>query len=281
MFRIIFLHIPKTAGQTIHFFLVNLFGNQFVCPVRVNEQLFQYSINELEKYVVFSGHFDWCMLDILNGEKFYFSVIRDPLERILSFYFYLRDKAKSLSVQELNLPSNKGLWAALNLSVDEYFCSGPPYLRSFLDNHYDNFYTYYFAGRRYDARSIYKKLLDSKLLSENDIVHIALNNINKSLKIYSIDNIFLLYNELLEIANKYNFNNKIKVEDYLLKKVNKNKNIPESLDARIELLIKLGASEKSLIKLIEYSRLDYLLLRELNVKTHGFDLWNELTKKYG
>ena len=37
--RIIFLHLPKTAGQSVHAALVDGFGEAAICPARVNEQL--------------------------------------------------------------------------------------------------------------------------------------------------------------------------------------------------------------------------------------------------
>ena len=87
--KVIFLHIPKTAGQSVHAALVNAFGNEAVCPARVNDQLRRMSITEINRYQVFSGHFDWSLLDCIKGPKYVFTILREPIDRILSFYLAL------------------------------------------------------------------------------------------------------------------------------------------------------------------------------------------------
>src|SRR5215469_10671789 len=149
---IVFLHIPKTAGQSVHHFLKNLVGPAAVAPARVNEQLYLLSVPDLRRYRLFSGHLDWALLDCVQQPKFAFTILRNPVDRILSFYFFLRAEAQKLSEEELRRPENHGKHAVLHLSCDEYFTGGKPHIRTFLDNHYDNFYMYYFAGRTYDAR---------------------------------------------------------------------------------------------------------------------------------
>ena len=92
--NIIFLHIPKTAGQSIHHELQRLYSDK-IAPVRINSDLDKYSNNELEKFNVFSGHLDWNRLKFLPN-PFTFTILRDPIERICSFYIYLEEKAKRI-----------------------------------------------------------------------------------------------------------------------------------------------------------------------------------------
>ena len=150
--RVVFLHLPKTAGQSVHKSLVDLFGRACVCPARVNEDLVLLSVDEICRYRVLSGHFDWSMVDCIPHPKFVFTILREPLDRILSFYFFLREDASRLTEAELNQPWNAGRRAALRWSCDEYFVSKKPDFRSFINNFYDNLYTYYFAGRTFEGR---------------------------------------------------------------------------------------------------------------------------------
>jgi len=276
MDRVIFLHIPKTAGQTVHYFLEYLFGKDNISPTRVNEHLYKYSTQELQRYKVFSGHLDWCMLDFLSGKKFIFTVIRDPLDRILSFYFYLRKKAETLPSSELKKPQNKGLWAALNLPVDEYFSGGSPGLRTFLDNHYDNFYTYYFAGRRYDARQYIKPLIMKGELNNNKVIDMAIDNL-KSVNVYHINNLEKLYKDLIKISGK---ENDVEIQKFLSIQINKNKSVPNKLEDRLDLLSSIGASKRTFKKLVEFCELDYKLLNLLNLKMPGYSVWLELKSLY-
>ena len=147
--RIAFLHIPKTAGQSIHHSLVNLFPKSKICPARTNEQLYKYSISDLKQYNLFSGHLDWSIVKLTGRFDYSFTVLRDPLDRILSFYFYLRKEAERLKGAGESV--GPGMHAAISLSPEEYFTGGNSGLRLFLDNHYNNFYSYYFASGSYSG----------------------------------------------------------------------------------------------------------------------------------
>src|SRR5947208_16662837 len=177
--NLVFLHIPKTAGQSVHEFLKKIVGPGAVAPARVNDQLYGLSVPELRRYRVVSGHLDWALLDCVREPKFVFTILRNPVDRILSFYFFLRAEAKNLSEEQLRLPENEGKQAVLHLSCDDYFTGGKPHLRTFLDNHYDNFYMYYFAGRTYDARQrlLARKSSDASFTTER-ILKMAFDNLS-------------------------------------------------------------------------------------------------------
>lgn len=145
---IVFLHIPKTAGQTVHNGLARTVRAHRVSPIRVHTQ----ALNPIDQYPagysLYSGHLDWTAITHLPAARFVFTVLRDPAERIASFYFYLQREAEALDKTSLNLPSNIGLKRALNWSPDEYFFGGDDTWQTFIRSHYDNFYCSYFATRR-------------------------------------------------------------------------------------------------------------------------------------
>lgn len=148
---VIFLHIPKTAGQSTHRYLEKLFDPHDVCPARENDKLLTIPAARLQRYRLFSGHLDWSLLDVVPQPRFVFTILREPRERLLSFYFFMRRTAAALPKEQLG---KHAVRAALTLPPDEYFCQQVP---QGLDAQYDNFYTYYFAGRTFDAR---RKLKD-------------------------------------------------------------------------------------------------------------------------
>jgi hypothetical protein len=195
--NIVFLHIPKTAGQSVHHFLKSLVGPGLVAPARVNEQLYLLSVPDLRRYQLISGHLDWSLLDCVQQPKFVFTVLRNPVDRILSFYFFVRAEAQKLSEEELRRPENQGKHAALHLSCDDYFNGGKPHIRTFLDNHYDNFYMYYFAGRTYDAhqRLLSRKAADKSFTTER-ILKMAFDNLALLDGVYTIDRLDLLERDL-------------------------------------------------------------------------------------
>jgi len=144
---IVFLHIPKTAGQTIHQELARAVGAEAVSPVRVHTQA-PPNAQMPPGYRLYSGHIDWTGLEALPADRFTFTVLRDPLERIASFYFYLLDQAGKFTPGELAHPSRTGMRIISSHSAEDYFFAGDKGWQVFIRDHYDNFYCSYFATRK-------------------------------------------------------------------------------------------------------------------------------------
>jgi hypothetical protein len=251
-----FLHIPKTAGQSIHARLVDLFGAAAVAPARVNEQLILMSIADIRRYRVFSGHLDWASLDCMSQPSFTFTVLRNPLDRILSFYFFLRREARALSAAELVLPQNQGKHAALTYSCDDYFTAGPPPIRTFLDNHFDNFYMYYFAGRRFDGRqSLIGRQRADATVTEDRILDLARRNIAVLDRVYTVDNLADLEDDLCRISGST-------VTGKPLASLRINAGDNDSTEVRKAKLSEMGATNKTFARLEQMTRLDQVLWNE-------------------
>ncbi|MEI4474180.1 sulfotransferase family 2 domain-containing protein [Frigidibacter sp. MR17.24] len=164
--RIVFLHIPKTAGQTIHFALARACGAQAVSPVRVHSQAAPGPAQLPPGYRVYSGHLDWEALDTVPAPRFVFTVLRDPLERIASFYFYLRREAAKLSPEELARPERTGMRMVRDCSVDAYFTGGDPGWQAFVRDHYQRTYCTYLVTRRMRGHRAVAGLSDDALLAQ-------------------------------------------------------------------------------------------------------------------
>lgn len=145
---VVFLHIPKTAGQTIHAELTRVVGAGAVSPVRVHTQAGPGTAQLPPGYRLYSGHIDWDALETLPAPRFVFTVLRDPLERIASFYFYLRRQAEGLSAEDLASPARTGMRLALERSPDDYFFGGDGAWKRFILDHYHSPYCCYLATRR-------------------------------------------------------------------------------------------------------------------------------------
>ena len=145
---LVFLHIPKTAGQTVHNSLSRAVRAHRVSPIRVHTQAQTPQDQFPSGYSLYSGHLDWSAICHLPAARFVFTVLRDPAERIASFYFYLQREAADLDKISLNAPHNIGLQRALDWSPDDYFFGGDDTWQTFVRSHYDNFYCTYFATRR-------------------------------------------------------------------------------------------------------------------------------------
>lgn len=255
--KVIFLHIPKTAGQSVHAALVHAFGAEAVCPARVNEQLVGMTINELNRYRVFSGHLDWSLLDCVRGPRFVFTVLREPRDRILSFYFYLREQASKLSADDLEKPQNQGMRAALKLTPDQYFCAGPPHLRRFLDDHYDNFYTYFFAGRYYNARGVINGRLQRQEVTQSGIVDRALENLATLDGVYAVDDMTAAFAQIRALGTM-----EIKSDD----RYRVNVNAAVQAGQRTDRLRTLGATDAAFERIEQYCSMDNALWQRAPIK---------------
>lgn len=161
--QVVFLHIPKTAGQSIVQELRRVFGGSNMSPVRTHTQA-KKDAQLPAGYRVYAGHIDWVDLEGLEDKRFSFSVLRNPRERIASFYFYLKREAEMLSAEQLALNENTGKRNILTMSADEYFFGGQRPWQIFIHDHYDNFYTTYFATRRIRGWHLIKDLTPDELM---------------------------------------------------------------------------------------------------------------------
>lgn len=117
---IVFQHIPKCAGTSIHNALVAATGEDvMLCPERHNG-LWNYPLKALRAYNLFSGHFDRASVDCLPfEEKRLFTLLRDPTSRLISLYSYLRalkPKAAANQLRDMQLAE-----LARKLSPEAFF----------------------------------------------------------------------------------------------------------------------------------------------------------------
>jgi hypothetical protein len=119
---LIFLHIPKTAGSTFHMILnsrfsesetQNLFGSRYSEP-----EIAQF-INapaEAKKHIrLLKGHMPFGLHQYLPGHSQYISVLRDPVERVISQYYYIKKNVHN----PLHEQVEKG-----GMSIAEFVSSG-------------------------------------------------------------------------------------------------------------------------------------------------------------
>lgn len=135
-----------------------LLGPDAVSPVRTHTQVPSTSAQFPEGYKFYSGHLDWDDDTVFAAPQFTFSVLRDPRERLASFYLYMLSRAKQMPEDQLELPHNIGLKRLLAGPPDDYFFAGDTQWQLFISDHYDNFYTGFFAARRLRERSDLKGL---------------------------------------------------------------------------------------------------------------------------
>ena len=91
---LLFMHLPKTGGITIHNLLVNFFDESKVCKERHNK-LHLLNKEEIEFYSFFSGHYDISAIKkYIPNSKQIITILREPKKRILSAYYFAKSHRK-------------------------------------------------------------------------------------------------------------------------------------------------------------------------------------------
>lgn len=91
--RPVFLHIPKTAGSSIKRALREQFPWQWAVSVTGDGDMpdvWAMPAWRFDRCAYYAGHFGMETVDRVRGEKYVFTFVRDPAERTLSLYHYLR-----------------------------------------------------------------------------------------------------------------------------------------------------------------------------------------------
>ncbi len=126
--RLCYIHIPKTAGTAVTDALraiypaEKIFGATFMYEyVSVDPAVF-------ENYLLYKGHvhYSFAVKNFPKDTK-YITVLRDPVERIISLYFYVRNYPEDILIDP-NVPDHQkeGVRLAKEKGIVEYLSSSLP-----------------------------------------------------------------------------------------------------------------------------------------------------------
>jgi Sulfotransferase family len=87
--RLFFMHIPKTGGSSLYEMLVKYFAPEEICPERHFEAVL-IPPDEAARYRFFAAHTTYDLLFQLPEAKRIVTLFREPIERTISDYYYLR-----------------------------------------------------------------------------------------------------------------------------------------------------------------------------------------------
>jgi Sulfotransferase family len=93
---VIFLHIPKTGGTTLHHILERCYPKDQICNFKSPnhrseiEKFKRLAPGKREAYRLIKGHLSFGLHRHVPGRSTYITFLREPLARALSFYYYAK-----------------------------------------------------------------------------------------------------------------------------------------------------------------------------------------------
>ncbi len=140
--KIIFNHIPKAGGTSLFRFFNEIFGPEHCFRHKVRDpktdsfspKIQELPKAELENYKFLAGHFDFGNHRLLDSPVLYIGIIRDPIARVASDYYYnrergskkIREQTNALTFEEYILSKMKNPKSRLVSSAQTVFLSGQP-----------------------------------------------------------------------------------------------------------------------------------------------------------
>jgi len=112
---IVFIHIPKTGGMTMHAMIRDIYKPYELHKINpAMESIEKYqslSMDRKDKLKVIYGHMDYWIHELLPANSRYVTLMRNPVERVISHYHYVRRTAND-PLQELAMRSSLDDWVA-------------------------------------------------------------------------------------------------------------------------------------------------------------------------
>ena len=179
---IYFLHIPKTAGQSLASLIRSAYPQELEISIYTIPEFLKLSRAEINKFKCFTGHFGTGLFELLDRDISCVTMLRNPFERAVSFIHFATKMARPDDLSEL---SNERKEIILQGNLKEFV--NDPFLSKTIENSqtlylgYDlkinnsgeNYYT--IIGR--DGREIVylENLFAQELLCQLDINKVFVN----------------------------------------------------------------------------------------------------------
>lgn len=128
--KVLFLHIPKTAGTTLAAVLEQHFDYHKIAPFLFPRDLPRIDASNFDQYHYFRGHIDYdVMVKLLEAEPICMTMLRDPVERYISAFAQLQRNGQE--ALQLNPEQNRPLHIFAQLNLPQFFDNIPPQLLLF------------------------------------------------------------------------------------------------------------------------------------------------------
>jgi hypothetical protein len=101
----VFVHVPKTAGTSLRAVLAQLYGDRYAhLPggihdlVAIDRFCGEAAVHDRIRAVI--GHIPYGVMEAMGRPCRYFTILRDPVDRAVSAYFYARERVDNYSHED-------------------------------------------------------------------------------------------------------------------------------------------------------------------------------------
>lgn len=117
---VVFLHIEKTAGMTIRRMLFDIYGREQVLEILYMSSYFGEEI-PIGHHKAICGHFhaNSHLYDQLPYPFVHFTILRNPIDRVLSEYYYFKEQPKHVELHAL--ANTYSLEEIFEQEIEEFF----------------------------------------------------------------------------------------------------------------------------------------------------------------
>ncbi len=117
--KVLFIHIPKTAGTTFKSILYRHFKEKEICPVWDEEILKEDLAGNIKKYRLFHGHFNYELIPAFDEKPVLLTFLREPIARIRSHYYYEKSLPE-VQANDLPIGAREVVYLAKNKDIETY-----------------------------------------------------------------------------------------------------------------------------------------------------------------
>lgn len=136
--KYVILHIPKTAGTSLHVVLIELFKKKNVSPLFGAPKLSKSQARKLGKNRMVCGHISWADVIEYYSDRKTITFLREPIDRCVSWYYYV--KSRNLEnviplndIKYVNAPA-EAISLAKHLDIDDFFQHEHPHIIQNINN---------------------------------------------------------------------------------------------------------------------------------------------------
>ncbi len=173
--RLCFLHIPKTAGTSISSILTGWYPDQQIFQGLTTLDYDQLNDEEITEYRLYKGHMPFIYASArLPADTLYVTLLREPIERVISLYYFWRGYSDDyLNDESMSKLDKLGPTAAKSMDIIEFFSR-------------DDVHLLILRATRNGQLSYLSTLKNKNSFMQKETKAILMQNVNENLKYVSV-----------------------------------------------------------------------------------------------